>query len=53
RNPDKELTSHPAFVLGGLIYSITENFDIDTGVKAGLNKPETDLTFLAGMAVRY
>ena len=53
RNPVKELTSHPAFVLGGLIYSITENFDIDTGVKAGLNKPETDLTFLAGMAVRY
>lgn len=53
RNPDKESNTHPAFVLGGLIYSITENFDIDAGIKAGLNKPETDLTFLAGMAVRF
>ena len=53
RNTDKESNTHPAFVLGGLIYSVTENFDIDTGVKAGLNKPETDLTFLAGLAVRF
>lgn len=53
RNPDKESNTHPAFVLGGLIYSITENFDIDAGIKAGLNKPETDLTFLAGMAMRF
>jgi hypothetical protein len=52
-NPDKKSNTHPAFLLGGVIYSITENFDIDAGIKAGLNKPETDLTFLAGMAVRF
>ncbi len=52
-NPDKESSTHPAFLLGGAIYSITENLDIDAGVKAGLNKPETDLTLLAGMAVRF
>jgi hypothetical protein len=53
RNPDKESNMHPAFVLGGLIYSIAENLDIDMGIKTALNKPETDLTFLAGMAMRY
>lgn len=53
RNPDKKSNTHPAFVLGGVIYSMNENFDIDAGVKIGLNKPETDLTFLAGMAMRF
>lgn len=53
KNPDKESNTHPAFVLGGLIYSVTENFDIDFGIKGGLNRPETDLTLLAGMAIRF
>jgi len=53
RNSDKTSNTHPAFILGGLIYSVTENLDIDIGIKGGLNKPETDLTFLAGMALRF
>lgn len=53
RNPDKSSNTHPAFILGGVIYSITENFDVDLGVKGGLNKPETDLTILAGIAMRF
>lgn len=52
RNSDKESNLNPAFILGGLIYSVSENFDIDIGVKRGLNDPETDITFLAGMAFR-
>ncbi len=52
-NPDKKSNTHPAFLLGGVIYSIKENLDIDAGIKAGLNKPETDLTLLAGMAMRF
>jgi len=52
-NPDRESNTHPAFILGGVIYSITENLDIDAGLKAGLNKPETDLTFLAGIAFKF
>ncbi|OGW34622.1 MAG: hypothetical protein A2010_17565 [Nitrospirae bacterium GWD2_57_9] len=52
RNPDKTSNSNPAFVLGGFIYSITHNLDVDMGIKAGLNKPETDLTFLAGIVWR-
>ncbi len=53
RNPDKTSNTHPAFLLGGLIYSITENIAVDIGVKGGLNKPETDLTFLAGIVLRF
>lgn len=53
KNPDKESNIDPAFVLGGVIYSVTENLDIDFGVKFGLNKPETDRTLLAGMAIRF
>lgn len=53
RNPDKTSNTHPAFILGGIIYSITENFDVDLGVKGGLNKPETDLTILTGIAMRF
>ena len=53
RNPDRDSTRHPAFILGGVIYSLTENPDIDIGVKAGLNDVETDYTFLAGLAFRF
>jgi hypothetical protein len=53
RNPDKRSNIDPAFLLGGCIYSITERLDVDAGVKAGLNKPETDITYLAGVTKRF
>ncbi len=53
RNPDRTSNKYPAFILGGFIYSIFENFDIDIGIKGGLNKPETDVTILAGIAWRF
>ncbi len=53
KNTDRTVETHPAFLLGGIIYSITENFDVDLGIKAGLNKPETDYTLLAGIAWRF
>ncbi|OGW54218.1 MAG: hypothetical protein A2Z46_05060 [Nitrospirae bacterium RBG_19FT_COMBO_55_12] len=52
KNPDKTSDTHPAFILGGVIYSITENVDIDFGAKCGLNKPETDYSILAGITWR-
>lgn len=52
-NHDKTSNTHPAFILGGVIYSITENFDIDFGIKRGLNKPETDYSVLAGITRRF
>jgi len=53
RNTDKLSDTNPAFILGGFIYSIREDVDIDFGVKGGLNKAEADITYLAGMALRF
>ena len=53
RNPDITSDTHPAFILGGLIYSVSENFDIDFGIKRGLNKPETDYAILFGIVFRF
>ncbi|MEN8264411.1 MAG: transporter [Nitrospirota bacterium] len=51
-NPEKESNTHPVFLLGGFIYSLNDNFDIDLGIKAGLNKAEPDYTVLAGLAIK-
>jgi hypothetical protein len=53
RNCDKESNRYPAFILGGLIYSVSENFDVDFGIMRGMNKPETDWAILAGIAFRF
>ena len=52
-NPDRETDTHPVFILGGIVYSVTENLDIDAGIKGGLNKAETDYAFLVGMTFRF
>ena len=53
RNTDKSSNTHPAFILGGFIYSIRENLDTDFGIKIGLNETEKDITFLGGIALRF
>ncbi len=53
RNSDVESDTHPAFALGGVVCSLTENIDIDAGVKWGINGPEPDYSFLAGVAFRF
>ncbi|MDI6761874.1 MAG: transporter [Thermodesulfobacteriota bacterium] len=53
RNPEKDSHRNPAFLLGGVIYSVTENLVLDFGVKYGLNKPETDYTLLVGISFRF
>ncbi|WP_232319793.1 transporter [Prosthecochloris sp. HL-130-GSB] len=50
---EKESTQDPVFLIGGLIYAVNENLDIDAGVRTGLNDAETATTFLAGMALRW
>ncbi len=53
RNPDKTSNTNPSFLLGGLIYSINDSLDVDFGVKGGLTKPETDISYLAGVTWRF
>jgi hypothetical protein len=50
---DRNSHENPAFILGGLIYSLSENFDIDFGIKGGLTKPEADVAILAGISHRF
>jgi len=53
RNPDPSSHTDPAFIIGGLIYSVSENLEINFGIKRGLNKPETDDSVLAGITWRF
>ncbi len=52
RNSDRDSDIPAASALGGLIYSLSENLDIDCGFKKALTGPETDYSVLAGMTVR-
>ena len=53
RSPDKSSDNDPAFLIGGLIYSLNEKFDIDAGVKYGVTSSETDLALMAGTTYRF
>ena len=53
RNTDKSSQTNPTFILGGFIYSLKENLDVDLGVKVGLNETEKDYSFLGGIALRF
>ncbi len=52
-NSDPASATPPAFILGGVSYSVTKTFDLNFGIKAGLNRPETDYALLAGLAWRF
>jgi len=52
-NRCKIADGHPAFVLGGAVYSIADGIDIDIGLQKGLNKHESDLAVLAGLTVLF
>ena len=52
-NPDRACAVLPAYILGGFIYSPTENFDIGLGVKGGLTKPEAGISVRGGITWRF
>ena len=52
-NTEKLTSTDPAFVLAGLIYALSEDIDLDCGIKYGLNNPETDYTILAGVTWKF
>ncbi len=53
RSLDSTGHNDPAFLLGGIIYSLSNNFDLDLGVKSGLTSAETHLAVLAGITLRF
>jgi hypothetical protein len=52
-NQDKSVSTHPAFILCGLIYGVSDNADLDIGIKDSLNDAETGTTLLAGVTMRF
>jgi long-subunit fatty acid transport protein len=50
---DRSFDENTNFLTLGAIYSVSEDFDIDIGVKRGLTRPETDTTLLLGIALRF
>lgn len=52
-NPDKSSNDLPVYALTGLRYEINDHLDIDAGIKFGLTKPETDVTALYGLVLKF
>lgn len=53
RNPVAEGTIHPVFALGGVTYRIMEHITLDAAVRFGLTEPETDITYIAGLTIKF
>lgn len=52
-NEDKSNSEVPVFGLAGVIYTVNKNLDLSVGLKAGLTKPETDLTGTFGLTMKF
>jgi hypothetical protein len=52
-NPDRSSNTPPIYILGGFIYSPSENFDIGLGIKGGLTNSETDIAVRGGITFRF
>jgi len=50
---DRAETTPPVFLLGGVIYSLSDRFDLDLGIKGGMTPTETDFSILAGLTWRF
>lgn len=53
RNRDRTSALPPAFVTGGLIYSLSKNVDINFGLQLGITKTQNDYVFHPGIAYRF
>lgn len=52
-NPVKTSNELPVYALTGLRYEVNEHLDIDAGIKFGLTRPETDLTAVYGLVLKF
>jgi len=52
-NPLKNTDTMPVYGLAGIRYEINNNLDINAGIKCGLTKPETDVTALYGLILKF
>jgi hypothetical protein len=52
-NPDRASAAWPAYGLGGIVFSVRADLDLDVGVKVGLSAPAPDVAGLAGLTWRF
>lgn len=52
-NSDRTVSEIPLFGLLGAIYTINKTIDVSVGGKIGLTKPETDVTGLFGITLKF
>jgi hypothetical protein len=52
-NLDKGTADDPKFILGGIIYTLTENIELDFGVRYGLGEPGVDGTTTSGVSIKF
>ncbi len=45
--------AEPSYLLGGVIYSVTENIDLFPGAKIALARSETDYSVMPGVTFRF
>jgi hypothetical protein len=50
---DRTTATWPVFMVGGVIYSVTDRLDLDLGIRYGLSDPAADVALLAGMSVHF
>jgi outer membrane putative beta-barrel porin/alpha-amylase len=53
RNRDRTSAIPPAFVIGGFIYSLGKDVDINFGLQFGITKTETDYVLHPGITYRF
>lgn len=53
RNTERHATDDPVFVIGGLIYSPVENFDLDLGYRSTAVDGVREHALLAGLTLRW
>ena len=49
----KASNTNPVYIIGGLIYSVSENLDLDLGVEGGLSSTAPQTTVLAGITAKF
>ena len=53
RNPDKTSEDNPAFLLGGLVYTLSDRMELDCGYKHALTSAGPDWSLLAGTTFHF
>ncbi len=52
-NRDVTAEVEPSYLLGGVIYAVTEDFDLSLGAKIALTRSETDYSVMPGVTFRF